>query len=53
MTTLTKPNLFDLFELHIAARGERTFDIKEANTIFAIDNGIKPSDIDILVSEYL
>ena len=53
MTTLTKPNLFDLFKLHIAARGERTFDIKEANTIFAIDNGIKPSDIDILVSEYL
>ncbi len=53
MTTLTKPNLFDLLTLHIAARGERTFDIKEANAIFAIDNGIKPSDIDILVSEFL
>ena len=53
MTTLIKPNLYDLFSLHIKARGEKTLDIKEANTIFAVDRGIKPSDIDILISEYL
>lgn len=53
MTTLVKPNLYDLLTLHIKARGERTLEIKEANTIFATDKGIKPSDIDILVSEYL
>lgn len=53
MTTLPKPNLYDLLTLHIKARGEKTVNIKEANTIFATDKGIKPSDIDILVSEYL
>jgi stress response protein SCP2 len=53
MTTLIKPNLYDLLNLHIKARGQKTFDINEANTIFAIDNGIKPTDIDIIVSEYL
>jgi hypothetical protein len=53
MTALVKPNLYDLLTLHIEARGEKTLDIKEANTILATDKGIKPSDIDILVSEYL
>ena len=53
MTTLAKPNLYDLLTLHVRARGEMTLDIKEANTIFATDKGIKPSDIDVLVSEYL
>ena len=53
MTTLVKPNLYELFELHIKARGERTFDLKEANTIFAIDKGITATDIDIIVSDYL
>lgn len=53
MTSLIKPNLYDLLYLHIKARGEKTFDINEANTIFAVDLGIKPTDIDIIVSEYL
>ena len=53
MTNLVKPNLYDLLTLHIKARGEKTLDIKEANTIFAVENGIKPSDIDVLISEYL
>lgn len=53
MTSLVRPNLYDLFSLHIQARGEETLDIKEANTIFAVDKGIKPSDIEIILSEYL
>jgi hypothetical protein len=53
MTTLVKPNLYDLLELHIKARGEKTFDINEANTIFASDNGITPTDMDIIVSDFL
>ena len=53
MTTLEKPNLYDLLDLHIKARGEKTLDINEANTIFATDKGITPSDIDIIVSDYL
>jgi hypothetical protein len=53
MTTLKKPSLYDLFSFHLEARGERTFDQAEANTIFDVDKGIKPTDIDIIVSEYL
>jgi hypothetical protein len=53
MTTLIKPNLYDLYDLHIKARGEKTLDINEANTIFTIDKGITPTDIDIIVSDYL
>ena len=53
MTTLVKPNLYDLLELHIKARGEKTLDINVANTIFATDRGITPTDIDIIMSDYL
>jgi hypothetical protein len=53
MTTLVKPNLYDLLELHIRARGEKTFDIKEADTIFATDIGITPTDTDIIASQFL
>lgn len=53
MTILEKPNLYDLLDLHIKARGEKTLDIEEANTIFATDKGITPTDIDIIVSDYL
>jgi stress response protein SCP2 len=53
MTSLVKPSLYDLLELHIKARGEKTLDIKVANTIFATDRGITPTDIDIIVSDYL
>lgn len=53
MTTMVKPNLYDLLTLHIQARGENTLDSKEADLIFAVDKGIKPTDIDILISAYL
>ncbi|WP_276365377.1 hypothetical protein [Chryseolinea sp. H1M3-3] len=53
MTTLIKPNLYDLLNLHLQARGQKTLDMNEANVIFAVNDGIKPTDIDILVSEYL
>lgn len=48
-----KPNLYDLFLLHIKARGQQVDKIEQADTIFSINDGIKPTDIDILVSEYL
>lgn len=53
MTMLVKPNLYELFTLHARARGEITTDANQANTIFAVHNGIKPVDIDIIVSEFL
>jgi hypothetical protein len=45
--------LYSLLELHVKARGEKTLEINEANTIFAPNKGITPSDIEIIVSDYL
>ncbi|MCX6147781.1 MAG: TerD family protein [Candidatus Kapabacteria bacterium] len=53
MTTLKKPILYDLLMLHTKARGVITSDINEANTIFSLDKGITPFDIEILVSDFL
>jgi hypothetical protein len=53
MTSLVKPDLYSLLELHVKARGEKTLEINEANTIFAPNKGITPSDIEIIVSDYL
>ncbi len=53
MTTLKKPILYDLLMFHTIARGVITSDINEATTIFSLDKGITPFDIEILVSDYL
>ncbi|MBL0739764.1 TerD family protein [Chryseolinea lacunae] len=53
MTSVPKPTLYDLFMLHVKARGERTFDIDEANSIFAEHQGIQPTDIDKIVADFL
>ncbi len=53
MTTLVKPNLYDLLQLHAKARGIQTFLKSEADHIFGIHEGVTPSDIDTLVSAYL
>lgn len=53
MTELVKPNLYDLLTLHAKSRGIQINDVKEADIIFAERDGITPTDIDILVSEYL
>jgi len=53
MTQLIKPNLYDLFKLHAEARGKIVSDIKQANTIFTVDKGINPFDIDQIISTFL
>ncbi|TAF34902.1 MAG: cytoplasmic protein [Cytophagales bacterium] len=53
MISLIKPNLYDLVDLHIRARGKKILDIEEANTIFALDSGVRPTDIDVWTSDYL
>jgi stress response protein SCP2 len=53
MTSLVKPNLYDLFNLHIRARGNLVTDIQYANTIFAVEKGIKPTDTARIISEFL
>ncbi|MCM3032134.1 TerD family protein [Niallia sp. MER 6] len=53
LTSLVKPNLYDLFKLHIEARGEFCATIEEADLIFSVDKGITPFNLDLIVSEYL
>lgn len=55
MTSLNKPNLYDLLKLHVEARKNTEFvdDIEDADTVFSIDEGITPFDVDIIVSEYI
>jgi len=53
LTSLVKPTLYDLFKLHIEARGELCGNIEEADLIFSVDKGITPFDLDIIVADYL
>ncbi len=47
-------NLYQLFELHVNARGGTIVEkMEEAETIFSIDKGITPFMTDIILSEYL
>lgn len=53
MTLLVKPSLYDLFELHVAARGQRVLDRRQANTIFATDDGVTPFDTEKIMADFL
>jgi stress response protein SCP2 len=53
MTSLVKTSLYDLFTLHTEARGERVFEKQNADTIFAIDEGITPFDTQRIASSFL
>lgn len=53
MVGLNKPKLYDLFEMHTEARGKIVGDPAEADTVFSLDKGITPYDIDKILSEFL
>ncbi len=53
LTTMIRPNLFDLFSLHATARGELVQDPAQADTIFSLEEGIRPTDISRIRAEYL
>lgn len=53
MVNMSKPNLYDLIDLHIRARGLRVDNKEEADVIFDVEEGITPFDIDVFVGEYL
>ena len=53
MANMKKPNLYDLIQLHIRARGQRTDSREEADIIFDTDEGITPFDTEIFMAEYL
>lgn len=58
MVNLVKPNLYDLFELHAKARGEivtleSLVEDEKPDTVFSVSEGIKPTDIDVIMAEFL
>lgn len=53
MTSLEKPDLHTLFSLHAQARGEIVIHSDGADTIFDIQNGITPFDLDRIRAEFL
>ena len=53
MTNLKKPNLYELFNLHAIARGELVEDVKEAEIVFSVKDGITPFDTDKIISEFI
>jgi hypothetical protein len=53
LTTLRKPDLYDLFTLHAKARGELVDTLDQADTIYSVEQGITPFDIEQIMAEYL
>lgn len=53
ISSLKKINLYELFELHCAARGTLCVDKSEADTIFSLEEGITPYDIDVIMSQFM
>lgn len=53
LTNLIKPNLYDLFYLNGRSRGVIVENKHEADTIFSLDEGITPYNIDEIVSQYI
>jgi hypothetical protein len=53
LTGLVKPNLYDLFALHVRARGELVPSREAAQTVFALDGGITPFEGDVIAAQWL
>jgi hypothetical protein len=53
MTSLKKPNLYNLFMIHARARGILVKDAANADTVLGIDQGITPFDTELIISGYL
>jgi hypothetical protein len=53
MTTLRKTTLLTLFNLHVRARGQLVPDIATAQTVFAVDQGLTPFDLERITADFL
>ena len=53
MAGLVRTNLHTLFSLHIQARGELVAERRNAECIFAVDEGITPFDLGQIASEFM
>lgn len=53
MTSLHKPSLHELFELHATARGTIVAEKEEADVIFSLEEGITPFDMETIMADFL
>jgi hypothetical protein len=53
MTSLKKTTLHELFTLHIEAHGEFADSAENADTIFSVEKGITPFDLETIASEFM
>jgi hypothetical protein len=53
MVNLSKTSLYDLFLLHIAGRGTLVETIDEAETVFSVEEGITPLDLEVISSQFM
>ena len=53
VVNMKKPNLYDLIDLHIRARGLREENKEEADIVFDINDGITPFDTEVFMGEYI
>ncbi|WP_150272892.1 TerD family protein [Paenibacillus tepidiphilus] len=53
MSSLRKPDLYDLFLLHAKARGQLAESGTHADTVFAVDRGVTPYQIEEIMAEYM
>lgn len=53
MTTAAKPNLYELFRLHALARGRLVEREEEAQTVFSVQRGITPFDMEEIMGSFL
>ena len=53
MVNMSKPNLYDLIDLHIRARGLRVDNKEDADVIFDVKEGITPFDTEVFMGEYI
>ncbi|MDY3552901.1 TerD family protein [Gemmata sp. JC717] len=53
LTGLRKTDLYTLFALHARARGEAVQSPEHARTVFAVDQGVTPFDLDRIAAEFM
>jgi hypothetical protein len=53
ITEIVKPDLYSLFRIHADARGRLVEEEGDADTVFSLEKGITPFDLEKIASEYL
>ncbi|NEW09394.1 TerD family protein [Paenibacillus sp. SYP-B3998] len=53
MTSLTKPNLYDLFMLHAVSRGRIVEHADSAQTVFSVNEGVTPFELSKIMAEFI